>query len=461
MNTTGEDEKLVGWVPESSGRGTLSLIITCLFTTFLCTWAVIHPRVIRGPRRRIFHKLALFLKTIIAPEFIAVEGLQEWSQVRKTIERCEDVTKGEMKLAHDQAFYIGMLAVRYRTERGEKVIWPNQYQWLLKQRLTDWQTHQFWDLSEENIRDKSNADTIVKAFALLQVSWFVAQSVMRAAHDLPLSQLESMTLSYVPLFVVTSFFWWEKPKDVLTPSIVDLPIMSAEQKTTFENMSVDSTFDDEHTKQQDSWWNIWKLTPRVFEKEARDKALEGMAQHKISEAHEDDKSRSQIAVTASRSETMEIPARKALLKKAITENLSIKQTNVKPSFQRAVTEIPHTYKSRQTTSQITDISHEPKFLENALQCVTASPRSARSTGLISSSSRKKDRILPQYPSETVLAYWDPHVYHSKIWPVTCLFGASFGALHLISWNTVFPSLVESWMWRAAAITSIVSMLIIM
>lgn len=58
--------KLVSWVVETPGRGTLSLITTCLFTTFPCTWAVIHRRVTRDRRRRILHKLALFLKTIIA-----------------------------------------------------------------------------------------------------------------------------------------------------------------------------------------------------------------------------------------------------------------------------------------------------------------------------------------------------------------------------------------------------------
>src|SRR5215469_11311888 len=166
-SSSSTDGKLVGWVLESPGRGTLSLVTTCLFTTFLCTWAVIHPRVTLGTRRRIFHKLALFLKTIIAPEFIAVEGLQEWSQARNTKERCKSLIAGKMELV--QAFYIGMLALRYRSEHGEKVIWPNQYQWLLEKKLVDWENHQFWGLSKENIRDKSNSDTTVKAFALLQV----------------------------------------------------------------------------------------------------------------------------------------------------------------------------------------------------------------------------------------------------------------------------------------------------
>lgn len=65
-------KEMVGWVLESPGRGTLSLISTCLFTIFICTWVVIHPRVYKRPLLRWLHKVALFLKIIIAPEFIAV-----------------------------------------------------------------------------------------------------------------------------------------------------------------------------------------------------------------------------------------------------------------------------------------------------------------------------------------------------------------------------------------------------
>ena len=69
---------------------------------------------------------------------------------------------------------------------------------------------------------------------------------------------------------------------------------------------------------------------------------------------------------------------------------------------------------------------------------------------------------PVAMKETVVGYWDPKLYHSRyLWPVICLFGASFGALHLISWNAVFPTVVELWLWRAAALLLIVSMLIFM
>ena len=77
------------------------------------------------------------------------------------------------------------------------------------------------------------------------------------------------------------------------------------------------------------------------------------------------------------------------------------------------------------------------------------------------SSSKNDRIIPLRDNERVMAYWDPDLYHSKLWPITCLFGVSFPALHLISWHSAFPTFVELWLWRASGIASIVSMLIFM
>ncbi|KAF4628478.1 hypothetical protein G7Y89_g9678 [Cudoniella acicularis] len=64
------------------------------------------------------------------------------------------------------------------------------------------------------------------------------------------------------------------------------------------------------------------------------------------------------------------------------------------------------------------------------------------------------------PKETILAQWDPELYRSKIWPLICFFGTSFPALHLISWFTIFPTLVEQWLWRGAFVP-IITMLIFM
>ncbi|KAG0153471.1 hypothetical protein PDIDSM_2123 [Penicillium digitatum] len=315
------------------------------------------------------------MKTVFAPEVIAVEGLKEWAQCRRIQRECADSTEGQFKLVH--AFYIGMLALRYQTLNGNRVIWPNQYTWLLRKNIVRWEDHPTWGLSLEDICDKSKSDNAAKLLALIQVIWFSAQCMFRISCHLPLSQLESMTLGYIPLFIVTYFFWWNKPKDIRSPSLVMLPEMSLEQFNVFDSMAVSNKFDNEGTKKQTSYWNMWYLTPRVFEKveedrpvqEARTRARNGLTQTPIAQPPPE------ATVNESRIRDLEDP-----------------------------------YESRK------DIG---------------------------------------------VAHWDPDLYRSKIWPLACLFGISFGALHLVSWNTMFPSIVELWLWRASAFVSIVSMLIFM
>lgn len=359
---TGSDQ-LVGWVPENSGRGTLSLLWTCFLTTFLCTWVVIHPRIDKSKRFRLLHKMALSAKTVIAPELMAAEGAQEWAQARRVVKSCGRWTDGEFGL--EEAFYTGMLGIRYRTSQGTRVLWPNQLVWLMEQGLFQWEERAAWRLDRADIRDRSNADGTAKIFALVQVAWFVVSCLIRIARRMPLTPLESMTLSYIPLMVLTYFFWWLKPKDIQTPSEIDLPTMSEEQWRTFDSMTVSDDFDD-CTSGRKSLWAVWSLTPRVFEKEARDRRL-----------------------------------KQAVSAKEILPNAKERGT---PNLSRA-------------------------------------------------------RPLPEKAADDIiLAHWDPDLYRSRLWPVTCLFGISFPALHLISWDGTFPTQAELWLWRGTAITSIVTML---
>ena len=68
-------------------------------------------------------------------------------------------------------------------------------------------------------------------------------------------------------------------------------------------------------------------------------------------------------------------------------------------------------------------------------------------------------LAPVQKEEKTLAHWDPDVYHSRLlWSCCCAAGVSFPAFHLLSWNAIFPSLLETWLWRISSIVSIVSML---
>ncbi|KAI7202477.1 hypothetical protein KC352_g19051 [Hortaea werneckii] len=248
--------ELVGWQDESSGRGSLSIVLSCLYTTAICTWVVIHARIDRREKFRVAHKLALCFKTFLAPEFIAVEAAQEWTQAQRTVRDAVKYTDSGMRLL--QAYYIGMFGIRYRTDEGTKVLWPNQFLWLLEQGHLEWGHHPEWGLSEEVIKDKSNADSAAKLFALAQSVWFVARCATRAFHHFPISPLESMTLGYIPLFMIAYLFWWVKPKDIELPSIIDLPVLSESQQEQFENLAVDDSFDEEGKASQASLWSAWQ-----------------------------------------------------------------------------------------------------------------------------------------------------------------------------------------------------------
>lgn len=349
---TEDAPQLLGWTPEVKRRGTWTLILSSVSTIFLCTWVVIHPRVDRRLKHRLVHKIALLVKTVIAPELIAVEAAQEWTQARRIMKQCSECTNGELKLVH--AFYIGMLGIRYRVwpkneDRKDchtKILWSPQFVWLLQNGHIRWDHMQEWGLLEELIDDKSNADSMAKLIALGGVAKFSIDCILRVYRHLPVAPLESMTLGYIPLFALTYFFWWLKPKDIDTPSMIDLPPLEGTDREAFDKLALSDAFDDEGKPYQESLSQAWRLMPRDFEQEA--------------------------------------------------------------------------------------VQQEFIDMRNS-----------------------------KYGQGRLLANWDPELYRSKLWPVTCLFGISFGALHLASWNIVFPTLAELWIWRISAIVSMVAMLVFM
>ncbi|KAH6879412.1 hypothetical protein B0T10DRAFT_609854 [Thelonectria olida] len=69
-------------------------------------------------------------------------------------------------------------------------------------------------LTEEDIQDRSRADSITKLFALVQCSWLVVQTIARGVKGLAISQLELATIAFVFCALVMHFFWWNKPFDV-------------------------------------------------------------------------------------------------------------------------------------------------------------------------------------------------------------------------------------------------------
>jgi hypothetical protein len=401
---------LVGWMPEGNDRGTWKVVTTSILTITICTWTVLHPRIHVGRKLQRAHKACQLVKQVFAPELESIEALQEFLQARKMMKCCAAKTNNGLKFA--QSYYIGMMGVRYRTgiKGGYRVMWPLQYAYLLNSGLVSWPPDESWGLSEELIEDKSKADGLLKLVALWQVLWFTINCITRSVHGMELAPLESMTLAYVVQVVLTYCLWWKKPKDIATASYVTLPDMDDEQRHVFESLSMEITYDvPDATKNSQSMGIAWYIIPRDCSETA----------YQIAKGGSPPVNGDTSAVIIEGSPTQ--------LEKPL---------NGKPQ----------------------GVSVETKeYLPENIRLTRAQALAMMELG-----ERPGIKSGGSEPSDTeVVTEWDDTLYMTKWWPFVCLLGCSFGAVHLISWNAIFPTNIELWLWRASSVGSIITALITM
>ncbi|PQE21521.1 Major facilitator superfamily domain general substrate transporter protein [Rutstroemia sp. NJR-2017a BVV2] len=77
-------------------------------------------------------------------------------------------------------------------------------------------------LYEEDIKDKSKADWLLKTIAVLQIGWLILNACARAATGLPVTQLEVATGAFAVMAIATFVINWWKPKDVSRPTLISL-----------------------------------------------------------------------------------------------------------------------------------------------------------------------------------------------------------------------------------------------
>lgn len=77
-----------GWVTEPDGRGSWSILSTCLLTIILCCWTAVLPNI---PARtdkwyhRLRDRLHLASIGVLGPEFLLMLALGQWSSARASV----------------------------------------------------------------------------------------------------------------------------------------------------------------------------------------------------------------------------------------------------------------------------------------------------------------------------------------------------------------------------------------
>jgi len=80
------------------------------------------------------------------------------------------------------------------------------------------------EITKDEILDKSKADPCTKVIATIQMTYLFCQVIARTANGLETTCLEITTVAFSLCALATSFFWLEKPKDVMFPVEMKLQV---------------------------------------------------------------------------------------------------------------------------------------------------------------------------------------------------------------------------------------------
>ncbi|KAK5045119.1 hypothetical protein LTR84_009452 [Exophiala bonariae] len=258
-----DDGADVGWVPQPDTRGTFDILCSCLFTIFICCWTIVHPN-IAIPRtstiQRLLDKTICLLIAAFAPEVVVFISWSDYTFARQLATRYAAEPRVCGKWTKTHSFFAGMGGFTMASSsNANDSNWengwlsPDTILTLVKDGLLDAK-----DLPQKAaIEDKGKADTLVKAVAILQALWLLAQCIGRAVQHLPITTIEIATLAYIPCALLISIFWWDKPMDVNQP----IPLRILPTPVELRGM-----FDDEPTASKPNLANPISVSTYSYQK---------------------------------------------------------------------------------------------------------------------------------------------------------------------------------------------------
>ena len=255
------------WVPEPNGRGTWSLLSTCIITILLCVWSAVHLNVPQREKQisKYWRRCKWLLLGLFAPEVVAYVAWQQWREAKRLrddvrasfgqnripsgprrarrylssvgLAKAEAVesntsspppspkfgqrTRSEWTIVH--GFYALMGGYAFAPP-GDKflpdeltriTITPTGLRFLLAHELDA-----LPEITADEIRDKSKADGLKKTVVCIQALWFCAQCITRQSQALPVSLLELNTIGHALCTLVIYLLWWHKPLNVDEPTLI-------------------------------------------------------------------------------------------------------------------------------------------------------------------------------------------------------------------------------------------------
>ncbi|KAI4124796.1 MAG: hypothetical protein LQ338_004622 [Usnochroma carphineum] len=252
------------WVPEPNGRGTWSLLSTCIITVLLCVWSAVHLNVPQYEKThsQYWRKVKWLFLGLFAPELVAFVA---WQQRQEAKRICREVSNlyGEQsrhgfgsRLRLYFQYFLNSREHHNTIPSSPKVAVPIRSGWELVHGfyvlmggftfarnsasasalpeglaqatvtpdglifLLQHEPEALPDITANQIRDKSKADGLKKTLVCAQALWFCVQCITRLSQSLHVSLLELNTVGHALCTLAIYVFWWEKPLDIEEPTVI-------------------------------------------------------------------------------------------------------------------------------------------------------------------------------------------------------------------------------------------------
>ncbi|KAE9376095.1 hypothetical protein N431DRAFT_371135 [Stipitochalara longipes BDJ] len=209
-----------GWTGSPNGRGTIDIILSCLFTIILCCWTTVCPNLPALTDRRLARfrdKFDLACIGLLGPEVLFGIALGQRTSARRSVKKFQNLDGICPTWTLTHAFFADMGG--FVLEAAD-LAYPipldaEQIHYLVKNRYIDYPA-----LDKDEIEDKNKSDGLARLLTACQALWFLASSIARPIQGLSMTTLELTTISFIIVMFGTSYCWFHKPSDISRPVIL-------------------------------------------------------------------------------------------------------------------------------------------------------------------------------------------------------------------------------------------------
>ena len=232
---------IVGWQSSPTTRGTWSIIVDCLITLTLCVYTAIHPNIPKQSStyfELLWTRIKWVAAGIIAPEFVVYTAWRQWTSARQLNKQINHSKKqravtlesfpgpsiiGYWSMVHSFFVEMGGYVIQRKDDKTLTLTTKGVM------RLAEL-GYELPRLSEEDIQDRSKADSVTKVLTCIQAAYMIAQVTGRGVAKLPITMMELNTLGHVVCALAIFAFWFKKPLNVDKPVVIEEEWLNKQQQ---------------------------------------------------------------------------------------------------------------------------------------------------------------------------------------------------------------------------------------